>query len=77
MIANKHKGTIFMVFARYLLFSLVVQCIEPALPSEGDSGGKYGTERFYIYEKISQELFYKPQDVSPKTGRFLHFRRVK
>lgn len=73
MIANKHREMIFMVFARYLLFSLVVYCIEPTLPSEGDSGGAYRAERFYIYEKISQELFYKPRDISQKYGVFTTF----
>ena len=68
MIANKHTEMIFMVFARYLVFSLAVYCIEPVLSSEGDLAGEYRTERFYIYKKISQELFFEPWDVSPKYG---------
>jgi len=73
MIANKHREMIFMVFARYLLFSLAVYCIEPVLPSEGDPGGDYRAERFYIYKKISQELFVELRDVSKKYGVFTTF----
>jgi hypothetical protein len=73
MMANKHREMIFMVFARYLLFSLVIYCIKPVLPSEGDPGGEYRAERFYICKKISQELFFKLLDVSPKYGGFTTF----